>query len=78
MDQSFKQFATIYNFIHYFHAGVSAVASNYKQIMQSIFKTTSLNQAGIIVGVVYVKGIPTIVAIDDYIPYTLNNSFAFA
>lgn len=36
-----------------------------------------MNAAGIIVAVVFVKGIPTIVAVDDNLPYA-NNAPAFA
>ena len=46
--------------------------------IKNIFKTTSLNKAGIVVAVVFVKGIPTIVAVDDYLPYFDPVDLAFA
>ena len=51
-----------------FIAGVASVASNSATI-KSIFKTAALTNGGIVVAVVFVKGIPTIVAVDNKLPY---------
>ena len=51
-----------------FIAGVASVATNSATI-KSIFKTTALTNGGIVVAVVFVKGIPTIVAVDNKLPY---------
>lgn len=51
-----------------FIAGVSAVANNTKTLTH-VFRTKTLSAGGIIVAVVFVKGIPTVVAVDNFLPY---------
>ena len=59
-----------------FIAGVASVATNSANI-KSIFKTRAITKGGIVVAVVFVRGIPTVVAVDNLLPYHATTNIPY-
>jgi len=53
---------------------LSAVAETPKRV-QDMFLTDSYNNEGIIAAKLFVRGVPTVVTVDDYLPFYGNNLF---
>jgi len=52
----------------YFLESCSA-AANVSQRIEDIFLTDTYNAAGIFAATVYIRGIPTVIHVDDYLPF---------
>lgn len=52
----------------YFLAAISAIGTN-KNRLDYTMLTENINDAGVFAMKVYVKGVPTVVVVDDYIPF---------
>ena len=62
----------------YFLAPLAAIAV-YDNLIRDLFISKTYNNAGIIAANVYIKGIPTLVTVDDYLPYfTSTKTLAFS
>ena len=56
----------------------SAAVAEVDSRLESAFVTKEVNSAGLYAFNVYVRGIPSIVVVDDYVPTTKSGDLAFA
>lgn len=64
---------------NYFLAGMQALLNNEETIMKSIMTPTYNATSGIFGAKVYIRGIPTLITVDDYLPFwTSSNTLVFA